>query len=524
LIRVTRSTIIDAPIHQVWAVLREFNSHIDWHPAIAKSVIENHEPGDQVGCIRAFTLQDGNQLREQLIALSDEDCISTYCILDSTIPLKRYVATLRLKPVTDGQRTFWHWQSTFDTPPGQEVSLAQTVGAGVYETGFRALKEYLKTPASKKYTETNFQGRAQQALARASTPTGNSWSNPGSTPGVSGAVASAESVYRRPQQAQSIVIRQHGGPDVMRLEKVNLAAPGPGEVRIKQHAIGVNYIDVYVRKGIYPMLTPPGTPGMEAAGEVLDVGPGVTHLMAGDRVAYACPPVGAYTDLRNLPAASLVRIPDWLDYEGAAALMLKGMTAEVLLNRVHKVTPGDTILVHAAAGGVGLLLCQWAKALGATVYGTVSNEPKAREARAAGCDFPIIRRLGGGFSDDVMRLSQNRGVDVIYDGLGGPAFMESFQSLAMCGHIVSYGQASGAMEALDTGLLSSKSATLSRPVLFHYTSNPGQLNIIASNVFSIVQTGQVQVAINHRYPLAEAETAHRDLEASKTTGAIVLLP
>jgi NADPH:quinone reductase len=373
----------------------------------------------------------------------------------------------------------------------------------VYETGFQALRDYLKTPASKKYTESKVQGFAQQALGRASLDPPN------------------ETAI---QSAQAIVIRQHGGPEVMQLDKVKVPSPGPGEVQIKQYAIGVNYIDVYVRKGLYPMLNPPGTPGMEAAGEVLEVGPGITHLMPGDRVAYACPPVGAYAQLRILPATSLVRIPDWLDYERAAALMLKGMTAEVLLHRVHAVKPGDTILIHAAAGGVGLLLCQWAKAIGATVFGTVSNEPKAREARAAGCDFPIVRRPGGAFSEDVLRLTQNRGVDVIYDGLGGPAFMESFKSLAVCGHIVSYGQASGAMQALDTGLLSTKSATISRPVLFHYTADPGQLNIIASNVFSMVQSGKLNVAVNHRYPLANAALAHQDLEASKTTGAIVLLP
>jgi NADPH:quinone reductase len=523
-IRVTRSTIIDAPITQVWAVLREFNSHIDWHPAIAKSVIENREPEDQVGCIRAFTLQDGNQLREQLIALSDEDCVSTYCILDSTIPLKRYVASVRLKPVTDGQRTFWHWQSTFDTPPGQEAALSDAVGNGVYETGFQALREYLKTPASQKYTGSK---EATQNKFRLTKPSLQN-AAPASvyvpiSPPLS-LKSGMASNGNQEQQAHSIIIRQHGGAEVLQLDKVSVRPPGSGEVRIQQHAIGVNYIDVYVRKGIYPMLTPPGTPGMEAAGQIFDVGPGVTHLMPGDRVAYACPPVGAYAGLRNMAAASLVRIPDWLDYERAAALMLKGMTAEVLLHRVHQVKAGDSILVHAAAGGVGLFLCQWAKSLGAKVYGTVSNQPKAEEAREAGCDFPIIRKLGGGFADEVLRLTQDRGVDVIYDGLGGPAFMESFKSLAMCGHIVSYGQAGGAMEALDTGLLSSKSATLSRPVLFHYTANSGQLNIIASNVFHQVQAGRLNIAVNHRYALGEASQAHLDLEASKTTGAIVLLP
>jgi NADPH:quinone reductase len=502
MIRVTRSAVIDAPIDAVWAVLRDFNSHIDWHPAIKLSRIEGRDASDQVGCVRAFTLQDGSQLREQLLALSDEDCVSTYCILDSTIPLMRYVATLRLKPVTDGNRTFWHWQSTFSTPLGQEKSLSDAVGNGVYDAGFAAMKQFIKSAAAQKY----FSSRPGASVQReTSFATGRS------------------AIELRDIACDAIVVQKHGGAETLIFEKRKATSPLDGEVRIRQRAIGVNYIDVYVRTGAYPMLTPPGVPGMEAAGEVIDVGRGVAHLMPGDRVAYACPPVGAYASVRTMSAEQVVRIPDAIDFENAAALMLKGMTAEYLLHRTHCVKAGDTILVHAAAGGVGLLVCQWARHLGVKVIGTVSNAEKAKTARDAGCEFPIITNGGYAFADEVLRITDGRGVDVVYDGLGQPAFAESIKSLAMCGHLVSYGQSAGALEPISSSTLSSKSITLSRPVLFHYTCDRATLNEIAANVFSMVECGVLNVRINHRYPLADAAQAHRDLEARKTSGAIVLL-
>jgi NADPH:quinone reductase len=491
-IKVSRSTVIDAPIDSVWAIVRDFNSHANWHPAIARSVIENGEASDQVGCVRAFSLKDGNRLREQLITLSDEDCISTYCILDSTIPLKRYVATLRLKPVTDGNRTYCHWQSTFDTPPGQERALADAVGNGVYDAGFAALREYLKIPAAQKYLSSS------------------------SPAYISGTAQSG-------MEADAVVVTKHGDAAVMVFQKVTASAPQAGEVRIRQRAIGVNFIDVYVRTGAYAMLTPPGVPGMEAAGDIIDVGPGVTHFMSGDRVAYACPPVGAYASVRTMSANQLVRLPDSIGYETAAALMLKGMTAEYLLHRTCHVRTGDTVLVHSAAGGVGALTCQWARSLGATVIGTVGSAEKARVARELGCEFPIVTEHEYRFADEVNRITNGRGAQYIFDGIGGPAFEESFKALAMCGHIVSFGQAGGPMNAIDSGLLSSKSATLTRPVLFHYTAERSKLLEIASNVFAMVERGALRVPVNHRYPLSEAAQAHRDLEARKTTGAIVLL-
>jgi NADPH:quinone reductase-like Zn-dependent oxidoreductase len=485
-IKVTRSAVIDAPIERVWAVLRDFNSHTAWHPIVAESAIENGESADQVGCVRNFTLKDGAHIREQLLGLSDDEHVSTYCILDATLPMQRYVATVQLKRVTDGNRTFWHWQSTFDVPRGREQEFADLVGRGVYEAGFEGLRVYLR--------------QSRHSIA------------PPPRRPVRGAL-----------RGSAIVIDRHGGPEELRLRETDAPAPGPGEARLRQTAIGVNYIDVYVRRGIYPLLAPPGTPGMEAAGEVIDVGEGVTGILPGDRVAYACPPVGAYAQYRTMQADQLVLLPDAIDDETAAALLLKGMSAEYLLQRVHRVQRGDTVLVHSAAGGAGSFLCQWAKHLGATDIVTLSSAAMARAARAARCDHPIVT----GSDDWVARVKDitgGRGADVIYDGVGKDTLTGSLEALAATGHLVSYGQSSGTPEPPALAALSAKSATFSRPVLFHYTADPKKLREIAGNVFDMVARGALKVDIGQRYPLAEAARAHHDLESRRTIGASVLVP
>ena len=489
MIRVTRSAIIDAPIARVWAVLRDFNSHTAWHPAVAESEIEGGDPSDQVGCVRRFSLRDGNLIREQLLALSDEEHLSTYCILDATLPMRRYVATVQLKRVTDGERTFGHWQSTFDVPRGREREFEQLVGGGVYEGGFEGLRAYLR------------RGGDRASVGRAA---------------PSGPPAAA-------MPAHSVFVEAFGGPDVLRYRRHDAAAPGPGEVRIRQTAVGVNYIDVYIRAGHYRMLEPPAPLGMEAAGEVLDVGDHVSHLLPGDRVAYACPPPGAYASVRTLGAGQVVVLPEHVGDETAAAIMLKGMTAEYLLHRTHRVRAGDTVLVHAAAGGVGLFLCQWARALGARVLGTVSTEDKARLARANGCEAPIVAPTYR-FAEGVRQATAGRGADVIFDGLGEAAAEENLEALAVCGHWVSYGQATGPLAAIAAERLTAKSATLSRPVLFHYTERPAALAEMAGRVFAALRDGVLRVDVRHRYPLAAAAEAHRELEARRTTGPLLLLP
>ena len=323
--------------------------------------------------------------------------------------------------------------------------------------------------------------------------------------------------------AQGVVVSAFGGPEVLRHQPLPARPPGPGEVRIRQTAVGVNYIDVYVRAGLYRMIEPPAPLGMEAAGVVVDVGDGVAHLLPGDRVAYACTPPGAYVGARTMPADQVVVLPDDVDEETAAALMLKGMTAAYLLHRTHRVRAGETVLVHAAAGGVGLFLCQWARALGAKVIGTVSTDDKARRARANGCELPLVGR-DYRFAPAVKAATNGRGADVIYDGLGRAAMEENLEALALCGHWVSYGQASGPLPPIGPEALAAKSLTLSRPVVFHYTAERAALNEIAQQTFEALRAGVIRVEVRHRYPLAAAAEAHRDLEARRTTGPLVLLP
>jgi NADPH:quinone reductase-like Zn-dependent oxidoreductase len=490
--KVIRSTIIDAPLETVWAALRDFNAHDEWHPAVTESHIEEARSPDEIGAVRNFRLQNGAHLREQLLTLSDRDHTFTYCILDSPIPLIGYVATVTLKRVTDGNRTFWDWRSKFDTPPGLEATLARMVGEDVYDTGIAAIRALVT-------------GRGAPRGAAA--------------PRAGGTVRAGLA----PIASQAIVVERHGGPETMVLKRTSAPPPGPGEVRIRHTAIGVNYIDVYVRNGFYPLLTPPGTPGMEAAGEVIDVGAGVVGILPGDRVAYACPPVGAYAQYRTMKADQIVVLPPDIDDDTAAALMLKGMSAEYLLRRTCRVRRGSTVLVHSAAGGVGLLLCQWAKHLGATVIGTVGSADKARLARAHGCDVPIVYTERD-FVADVRDATGGRGADFIYDGVGGETFRRSFEALAPCGHLVSYGQASGPIAQIDPALLSTKSATVSRPVLFHYTARPETLREMSGNVFEMVRRGALRVTINQRFPLAQAAEAHRALESRATTGATLLVP
>ncbi|MEO7007980.1 MAG: SRPBCC family protein [Caldimonas sp.] len=481
--RVTRSAVIDAPVDRLWAVLRDFNSHAFWHPAIEASEIEGRDAGTQVGCVRSFALRDGNRLREQLLSLDDHAHTLTYCVLDGTLPLRRYVATLQVKSVTDGGRSFWHWSSTFEAPPGREAELALLVGGAVYQAGFDGMRAWLQHRG----------------------------------------LADASATVRGSARGQAVVLRAHGGADRLELVDIEVPPPGPGEVRLRQTAVGVNYIDVYIRNGAYAgMLALPGTPGMEAAGTVLDVGAGVTDFFPGDRVAYLSAVPGAYATARTLDAGCVVRLPDDIGDEAAASLMLKGITAQYLLHDLGRVGPGMRVLVHAAAGGVGLLVCQWARALGAVVIGCVSTEAKARVAREHGCTHVIVTG-DYRFADAVLQATGGHGADLILDGLGDAAFEQNLRTLATRGHWVSYGQASGALRALAPEALSAKSATFSRPVVFHYTADPAELRQRAARVFDAVRAGILMPCVHHRYPLAAAAQAHAELEARRTTGALVLV-
>ena len=320
-------------------------------------------------------------------------------------------------------------------------------------------------------------------------------------------------------------IRFHrtGGPEVLCLEEVEIGAPAPGEARVRHHAIGLNFIDTYHRSGLYPLPLPSGI-GLEGAGVVEAVGEGVRDLAVGDRVAYAGGPVGAYSEVRCLPAERLLRLPEALSFETGAAMMLQGLTAAYLLRRTYRVQPGDAVLIHAAAGGVGLIACQWAKALGATVIGTVSTEIKAELARQHGCDHVILYTRED-VAKRVREITGGEGVAVVYDGVGKDTFMASIDSLRVRGTMVSFGNASGPVPPFEPLLLSLKgSLFFTRPILAHHTAKRDELLDLGGELFEKVLAGQVKIEVNQRYALAEAAQAHRDLEARKTTGSTVLVP
>jgi NADPH:quinone reductase-like Zn-dependent oxidoreductase len=322
---------------------------------------------------------------------------------------------------------------------------------------------------------------------------------------------------------KAIRIHQTGGPEVMQWEEVTVGDPGPGEARVRHHAVGLNYIDVYFRVGLYPQPLPAGL-GMEAAGVIEAVGPGVTGFVPGDRVAYAGAPTGAYSEVRVMPVAKLVRLPEALSFEQGAAMMLQGMTARYLIKRTFPVQPGMTVLWHAAAGGVGLIACQWLKALGVTVIGTVGSDEKAALARAHGCAHTIVYTREN-FVDRVRQITGGKGVPVVYDSVGKDTWPASLDCLSPLGYMVSFGNASGPLPPIQSGDLAAKgSLFFTRPTLMTYTATRTDLEETASDLFDAVLSGKVKIEIRQRYPLAEVARAHADLEARRTTGTTILLP
>jgi NADPH2:quinone reductase len=322
---------------------------------------------------------------------------------------------------------------------------------------------------------------------------------------------------------KAIRFHKAGGPEVLVWEDVEVGDPGQGQIRVRNHAVGLNFVDVYQRSGLYPLPLPSGT-GSEAAGVVEAVGAGVTELKVGDRVAYASAPLGAYAEVRLYPADRAVKIPDGISFETAAAMMLKGMTAQYLIKRTFKVQPGMTVLWHAAAGGVGLIATQWLKALGATVIGTVGSDAKAALAKAHGCEHTIVYTREN-FVERVKEITGGKGVPVVYDSVGKLTFMGSLDCLQPMGMMVSFGNASGPVDSFAPGILQQKgSLYLTRPTLNTYAAKREDLVAIANDLFDVVKSGKVKIEIAQRYALKDAAQAHRDLEARKTTGSTVLTP
>ena len=321
----------------------------------------------------------------------------------------------------------------------------------------------------------------------------------------------------------AIRIHRTGGPEVLQWEAVDVPSPAAGEVRIRHAAVGLNFIDTYHRSGLYPLPLPAGI-GLEGAGTVEALGEGVSELQVGDRVAYAGMPVGAYAEVRNIPAHRLLKLPDSIGFDTAAAMMLQGLTAAYLLRKTYRVQPGDAVLIHAAAGGVGLIACQWAKALGATVIGTVGSAAKAELAKAHGCDH-VINYSTENFTQRVRELTGGEGVAVVYDGVGKDTLMGSLDSLRPMGMMVTYGNASGPVPPLDLLLLSQKgSLFVTRPTLMNYTARREDLVALGEELFAMVVAGKVKIEVHQRYALRDAAQAHIDLEARKTTGSTILIP
>ncbi len=322
----------------------------------------------------------------------------------------------------------------------------------------------------------------------------------------------------------AIQVHEPGGPEKMQWEPVDVPGPQAGEALVRHTVVGLNYLDVYHRTGLYPLNERPFGLGVEAAGVVEAVGEGVTRVTAGDRVAYVALPPGAYAEARNVSADRLVRLPDGIDDRTAAAMMLQGMTAQYLLRRTYPVRPGDAILIHAAAGGVGLIACQWAKHLGATVIGTVGSDEKAKIARSHGCDHTVVYTRED-FLERVKEITGGNGVRVVYDSVGKDTFERSLDCLARLGMMVLFGQSSGPVAPMDLGLLAAKgSLFITRPTLFHYIATVEDLDQTAAELLDLVEKDVIRIEINREFPLKDAAQAHRELEARKTTGSSVLLP
>ncbi|MGY6549231.1 MAG: quinone oxidoreductase family protein [Roseinatronobacter sp.] len=323
-------------------------------------------------------------------------------------------------------------------------------------------------------------------------------------------------------QTRAIIIEAPGGPEALKLVERPVGAPGPGELRIRHHACGLNFIDIYQRNGLYP-LPLPHVLGMEAAGVVEEVGAGVTHLAAGDRVAYASAPPGAYCDLRIMAATHVCRLPDSIDFRTGAAMMLQGLTVQYLFHRTVPLKAGDTVLMHAAAGGVGLIACQWARALGIRLIGTAGTDEKCALALEHGAEAAINYERED-FTARVRDLTQGRGVDVVMDSIGAATFTRSLDCLRPLGMMISFGNASGAVPPVDLGMLAAKgSLQLTRPTLFTHLAERATCQAMADQLFEMVTTDKVRIRIGQDYPLAEVAQAHRDMEARATTGSSILI-
>lgn len=488
---VTRSAVIEAPIEQVWAVLRDFNSHHRWHPAVDRSQMENDLDGDVVGGVRRFSLTDGAELREQLLHHSDRDYAMTYSILDSSLPLLDYVATVQLKPVTDGNHTFWHWQSQFRAPGERAKELENLVAQQVYEAGFTGLRTFLAEQAAP----------ARRPSDRQETP-----QVPAST--------------SEEMPSKAVVVTTTGDPEGMSLRDVIVPAPAPQQVRIRQTAIAVNDFDLNPRHKSAADLDLPKTPGLEGVGEIIDVGDQVNGFFPGDRVAYMSRAPGAYADIRCVDADACVPLPDGVS-DVEASTLLKGLTAILILSRIFRAAAGASIMIQEVSGGLGHLLSQWSKTMGLIVIGTASTAEKARFSRDHGCDYPIVIRDSTSLRDEVMRITNGRGVDYWFHRNDAQELDEALACLARCGHCAVISTSDKLL--LDVKVLQQRSLTVSAPVCFDYFDDRPYRQRLAHQLFAKIQNRTIIPTIE-TIPFSQAMEAHKQFEDRQTMGAIALKP
>jgi NADPH:quinone reductase-like Zn-dependent oxidoreductase len=492
-ISVIQSAVIDAPIERVWAVLRDFSSQESWHPAVLRSRMENDAAGDVVGGVRQLSLTDGAEQREQLLSHNDCEYTFTYCIIDSPLPLFDYMATVRLKPVTDGNQTFWDWRTQFRAPDERAAKLKSMVQEQICEAGFAGLRTYLA-------------GKTARPLP----------------PGPETETAAAAAVGSKQIPSRAVVVAATGGPEVLSLSHVAVSAPGPRQVRIRQTAIAVNYLDLKHRRGISEGFELPGTPGLEGVGEIIDAGEQVNGLFPGDRVAYLSRTPGAYAEIRCIDADACIPLPDGVSDNDASSL-LKGLLAALLLGRVFRAAAGATILIQAVSGGVGHLLCQWAKSMDLTVMGTVSTRQKAKFSRDRGCDYPIVAPDDIPPAAEVMRITNGRGVDYWVHSSGAHGLDSALASLAVGGHCAVIGDRDGQSITLDVNLLKRHSLTVSAPVCFDYFADRSYLQRAAHQLFAKIQRRMV-IPVIQTFPLSQAAEAHQQIESRQNLGAVVLTP
>jgi len=492
-ITVIRSAVIDASIDDVWAVLRDFNSHDQWHPAVAGSRMENGLDSDVVGGVRKFSLTSGEEIREQLLRHNDREHAFTYCILDSPLPLLDYVATVQLKPVTDGNQTFWDWRAHFRAPGERAKELENIVGTQIHEAGFTGLRQFLVQQIKPA------QPSPQEAKA------------------IKTAVFVGEDLPSR-----TVVVTSAGKPESLTLENLTVSAPDPEQVRIRQTAIAVNRQDISHCRISTTDVDIPKTPGMEGVGEIIDVGRHVNGFFRGDRVVYLRRNPGSYAEIRCIDADECLPLPEGVtDVE--ASILLKGLTASLLLNRVFQAATGATILIESVAGGLGHLLSQWARSMELVVIGTVATEEQAKFSRDNGCDHPIVVTNGTVLRDEVMRITKGRGVDYWVHRDGSHGLDNILACLKSCGHCAVIGDCGGSPIPLDFNVLQRRSLTISTPVVFDYLTSRPYLQRIAHQLFTQLQKQTITPTIQ-TFPLSQVTEAHEQFGTEEAMGAITLTP